>query len=88
MNMNENRIPEMLTVKDTAKRFGIAENAIRQKAKNGEIVVIPIGKKILVNADKFIEYLNTNTLVPVEAAPKSKAKPKGEKVLGISPIRE
>lgn len=88
MNMNENRIPEMLTVKDTAKRFGISENAIRQKAKNGEIVVTPIGKKILVNADKFIEYLNTNTLVPIEPSSKSKAKPKGEKVLGISPIHE
>ena len=86
--MNENRIPEMLTVKDAAKRFGLSENFVRTKAKNGEIVATTIGKKVLVNSGKFIEYLNTNTLVPVEAAPKSKAKPKGEKVLGISPIRE
>lgn len=88
MNMNENIIPEMLTVKETAKRFGMSENAIRQKAKNGEIVATTVGKKVLVNSGKFIDYLNTNTLVPVEPSPKSKAKPKEEKVLGISPIRE
>ena len=86
--MNENRIPEMLTVKDAAKRFGLSENFVRTKAKNGEIVATTIGKKVLVNSGKFIEYLNTNTLVPVEPSPKSKAKPKEEKVLGISPIRE
>lgn len=90
MNVNENRIPVMLTIKAAAERFGLSEHSIRQKAKNGEIVAVPIGKKILVNADRFIDYLNTATAAPtpIEPAPKPKAQPKSEKVLGISPIRK
>ena len=86
--MNENRIPEMLTVKDTAKRFGLPEGFVRAKAKGGAFPAVESGKKLYINAAGFTEYLNTNTLVPVESASRSKAKPRGEKVLGISPIRE
>lgn len=40
--MNENKIPEMLTVKNTAKKFGLSEYLIRTKANNGEIVAVRI----------------------------------------------
>lgn len=87
--MNENKIPEMLTVKDTAKKFGLSEYLIRTKAKSGEIVAVRIGKKLLINSDKFSEYLNTNTETPISAkhTPKPKAERESKTVLGISPVR-
>lgn len=83
--MNENKIPEMLTVKDTAKRFGLSEYFVRTKAKSGEIVAVPIGNKLLINSDKFSEYLNTHTVTPVSV--KHTPERESEVVLGIRPIR-
>lgn len=88
MNVNENRIPVMLTIKATAERFGLPEHFVRNQVNSGVVVAVQSGNKYYVNADKFIEYLNTNTLVPIESEPKAKAQPKREKVLGISPIRQ
>ena len=55
------RIPEMLTVKQTAERFGLSTYAVRQLVRNGEIVYIRPGGQhgpIYINGDRLIEYLN------------------------------
>lgn len=92
--MNENKIPVMLTVKDAAKRFNISEYLLRTKAKEGAFPAVMIGKKILINADRLTEYLNTNTLssphlpAPAPIGHKSDSnKPDSRLVRGLTPIR-
>ncbi len=54
-------IPEMVTVREAARRTGISYDAIRKMCVTGEIAHIRIGDgrgKILVNLDRFVEYLN------------------------------
>ncbi len=64
------KLPLMATIKETvlilkerAQQMGIknylTEYRIREMAKNGEIVSISAGKKILINVDKLIAYMNT-----------------------------
>lgn len=65
--MNENNTiqlatPRMATIEETAKLFNLPTYLVRTKAKSGEIVAISAGNKILINVDKFAEYLNTHTL--------------------------
>ena len=57
--MNETKIPTMLLIKETAKRSGLPEHFIRSAVNDGRIVHIRAGRKILINYDKFIEYLNS-----------------------------
>lgn len=55
------RIPELLTVKQTAQRFGLSTYAVRQLIRSGKIVFIRPGGQhgpIYINSDKFLEYLN------------------------------
>lgn len=57
-------IPRMLTIKECAKEFkntGLTEYRIRQLAIADKIINIRAGRKILINADKLIEYLNKPT---------------------------
>ena len=54
-------MPTMVTVKELAqetKRFGVSENHIRTALKQGKFPYVRIGRKTLINRDKFIEYLN------------------------------
>lgn len=55
-------IPTMLTIKETAEKFGLSEYFVRKEVGTGRVVAIKSGNKVLVNAGKFIEYLNSNTL--------------------------
>lgn len=60
-------IPRMWTIKECAKAFcntGLTEYRIRQLALSNQIVNIRAGNKILINADKLIEYLNKPTETP------------------------
>lgn len=59
-------IPQMETIKNTAKLFGLPEHFIRQKAISGEIVSVKAGCKYLINVDKLADYLNTHTEQPME----------------------
>lgn len=59
-------IPQMETIKNTAKLFGLPEHFVRQKVVHGEIVAVKAGCKYLVNVDKFADYLNTHTEQPAE----------------------
>ena len=55
------RIPELLTVKETAKRLGLSEYAVRQLVHNGSAVTIRPGGDhgpYYINLDKLVAYLN------------------------------
>ncbi len=55
-------IPRMLTIKETAKEFNLPEHFVRQTVLSGRCVAVRAGKKYLVNANKFSEFLNTSTV--------------------------
>lgn len=54
--MNEKQ-PQMLTVRETAKTGILPEHAIRLMLKQGKIPAVYIGKKALINYDKLCEQL-------------------------------
>ena len=59
--MVKEMIPEMVTIREAAKRTGISYDAIRKLILAGEITFIRIGSgrgKYLVNLDRFCEFLN------------------------------
>ncbi|MGN1339350.1 MAG: helix-turn-helix domain-containing protein [Oscillospiraceae bacterium] len=62
--MNDTTIPRMETIKKTAELFGLPVHFVRCKVASGEVVAVRAGRRILVNVDKFAEYLNTNTIHP------------------------
>lgn len=68
-------IPTMKTIDETAVLLGLPKHWVRQKVLNGEIVAVRSGKRYLVNVDKLIEYLNSNTLERSEPAPCGGIKP-------------
>ena len=51
-------VPTMLTIRETAKRSGLAVHYIRQLCLQEKIVFRKAGNKFLINYEKFIEYLN------------------------------
>ena len=51
-------IPTMLTIKETAKKTGLAEHYIRQLVLKNEICYIKAGRKYLVNLEKLVDYLD------------------------------
>lgn len=58
-------VPRMLTIKECAKEFegtGLTAYRLRQLAISNQIINIRAGNKILINADKLIEYLNNPPL--------------------------
>lgn len=57
---NTLKIPTMLTINEVAQRTGLAKFHIRTLALQGKIKSIRAGKKILINFEKFIEYLNAD----------------------------
>ncbi|HAE51677.1 MAG TPA: hypothetical protein DCG30_00280 [Ruminococcus sp.] len=65
---------KMNSINETAKlckenNIGISRSHLLQLAKNGDIPCIKVGQKTLINWDKLMQYLDTNTLSPDE--PKS-----------------
>lgn len=51
-------IPEMLTLDQTSKRSGLSYDALRKMCLNNEIVHIRVGKKFLINWNRFVDHLN------------------------------
>lgn len=68
--------PRMLGIKETAEVFGLPVHFVRQKAASGEIVAVKAGRRYLINADRFADYLNSNVIQTEKAEP----------VKGITPI--
>ena len=67
-------LPRMRTVAQIKAFFKengedyIGEREIRRLAKNGQIPSIVVGnRKLLINLDELIKYLNTNTLSSAES---------------------
>ena len=52
-------VPTMLTIKETAARTGLAEHYVRKCCINNKITYIRCGKRILVNLEKLVEFLNS-----------------------------
>lgn len=59
--MNNTNVPTitMITIRETAKRSGLAENYIRRLVHERAIVFHKAGNKALINWEKFQEFLNT-----------------------------
>lgn len=53
-------IPEMLTIPETARKFGLPENAVRKWVKMGLVPHISCGRKWLVNAAVFARFLGAD----------------------------
>lgn len=57
-------IPDMRSVKETAKNFGIAEYYVRQLVLSGQVKAIRAGKtgngKILVNQESLAQLFNSS----------------------------
>ncbi len=56
------KIPRMETIKNTAELFGVSQYLVRKLAISGEINAVRIAGRILINCDKFAEYLNSSKL--------------------------
>lgn len=66
--MSQNSVPEMKTIKQTAEMFGVSQYFVRKLAASGRINAVRIAGRILVNCDKFAEYLNGATLCDEDKA--------------------
>ena len=56
-------IPDMRSIKATAKRFGLAEHLVRMLVLSGKVKAVRIGDndnkgKILVNQQSLVQYFN------------------------------
>ncbi|MDD4414289.1 MAG: helix-turn-helix domain-containing protein [Oscillospiraceae bacterium] len=56
-------VPIMLTISETAKRANIAEYCVRRLVKSGKIPHIKTGVKVLVNWEKFVQFLNEGVVL-------------------------
>ena len=66
-----NNIPTMLTIKETAKRSGLAQHYLRSLCTNNKIIYVKCGTKYLINFDKLIDFLNGNNTDIFQAPPNS-----------------
>lgn len=80
---NELKIPRMEPIKCAADISGLTVHAMRMAVANGDVVSIRVGRKILVNIDSVIAFLNTG--IPQGAA-SAKAAPQTETAPRITPI--
>ena len=51
-------LPRMRTIKQTAAELGLPEYFVRTLVKTDQIAYVKAGRKVLINLDRFIEYLN------------------------------
>lgn len=56
--MYTNNIPVLKTINEASQLVGLARYHLRQLVKQNEIKFILAGKKVLINMDSLIEYLN------------------------------
>lgn len=74
--------PHMITIKAAAKLFDMTEYSVRTKAREDQagarLFTIMIGKKYLINVERFTAYLNGAFFQPVPQQPQA--------VDGITPV--
>lgn len=56
--MNDQRIPRIRTIRETAKETGVSEYSIRQLVRENKIYYLKSGTRFLLNLDYFIDFLN------------------------------
>lgn len=56
--MDKQRIPTMLSIRDTQKLTGLSYVHIRHLIETGEVKYVKAGRKYLVNLESLIAYLN------------------------------
>lgn len=56
--MNEYLIPEMITLREAARRTGLSYDFLRKGCLSGQLIHIRAGSKILINFNKLIDKLN------------------------------
>ena len=61
--------PRMETMQKTAELFGVSYYFVRKMALSGKIKAVRVAGRILVNCDKFAEFLNTATLPTLDEPP-------------------
>lgn len=54
----EQKIPEMIPIKEAAKRTGLSYDCVRKLCLQGKVVCVRVGQKYLVNMGKMIDFLN------------------------------
>lgn len=81
MSNNEN-IPLMWTIPEAGEKSGFGAYRIRQWAKDGSIISVCAGRKILVNADSISRYLETGKKQGIPAALSNESESAGR----VSPI--
>ena len=54
----DKNVPKMVTVKELVELTGISEYNIRRLCKQNIITFIKSGRKVLINYDRFLDYLN------------------------------
>ena len=75
--------PHMETMQRTAEIFGVSYYFVRKMALSGKINAVRISGRILINCDKFADFLNNATLPALEEQPEPS---KGIRDLSTSPI--
>lgn len=64
--------PIMLSVKETAKTFGIAQHYARQLALSGAVKAVRVGRgKILINYQSVCDYFDNTYITVQQTAPGS-----------------
>lgn len=56
--MNTKDIPVLKTINEASQLVGLARYHLRQLVKQNKIKFILAGKKVLINMDSLIEYIN------------------------------
>ena len=59
----DNVIPEMIPIKEAAKRTGLSYYYLRNACLRGEIVHIRAGAKILINFNRLCDFLDSAGVV-------------------------
>lgn len=75
-------IPRMTTIKEAANLFDLPEHSVRTFARQDQngarLFTVMVGKKYLINAERFTAYLNGAFFQPVQQKPQA--------VDGITPV--
>ena len=53
-----NEAPTMLSIRETARRSGLSENAVRRLVRESAVPFIRVGKKVLLNWEMLVNFLN------------------------------
>lgn len=81
---NSIKIPRMEPIKPAAVISNMPVHALRMMVANGDVVSVRVGRKILVNMDSLIAFLNTG--IPQGGAAHREAAPQIETAPRVLPI--